>query len=237
MKRKNKKFYDQKRLRADSRMLSKGINTLYQGRTGINPTERYGVSEGQVALKRSLRTQLRVKISATKEILRTTKNPVEIVKTFLKTKSEGQYKTGPLIEEGFEKGDSGKITITKKRKKYYKNINHYRPVLTHELVHSIHLPSNDASANAFESYLIKSLKKSKRKLDSRQIANRSFKLEKISKKLYEQNAKKYEKIDNVSLSDVGNSFGKIAFKIENQTRKPGAELFFLKKILNGKITN
>ncbi len=231
---KRRKFSNQSRLMADARMLSKGINTLYQGKIETNPSERYGANESQVVLKRSLKSQLRCKISSAIETSKITKNPLKIISAFIREQNIGEYRNGPVAEEGYEKRDNGRIRITKKKGTYYKNRKKYRAALMHEFFHSTHIPPNDVGAHAFENYLENKLNKSKLKRTSQDIVNRAIALEILLKKLNEMKLGEYETKNKMSPAKVGEELGIIANDIELQTGKRGSGLFFLKEILIGK---
>lgn len=227
-------FSDQSRLRADARMISKAINTLYQGKKGIKQGERYGVSENQVALKKSLRAQLRNKTSSAIETFKVTKNPLKSIRAFSKETNIGEYRNGPMTDEIIEKRDNGKIRITKKRGNYYKNRKSYRAALAHEFFHSTHLPPNNVGAHAFENYIENRLNKKRTKRTPKEIVDRAIALEIILKKFSKMKLGEYERVGKTSLKSIGTELGEIASDIESQTRKRGAGLFFLREVLNGR---
>ena len=227
-------FSNQNRLRADTRMVSKGINTLYQGRIGSISTERYGVSENQVSLKKSLKAQLRTKFLSAVEISKQTKNPLKIISIFFRESNIGEYKNGPLTDEIVEKRDTGNIRITKKRGQYYKNRKGYRAALIHEFFHSTHIAPNNVGAHAFENYIENRLNKKRKKRTPKEIVDRAIALEIILKKFSKMKLGEYERVGKTSLASIGTELGEIASDIESQTRKRGAGLFFLKEVLNGR---
>lgn len=225
----NKKrvFSDQNRLRADARMTSKAINTLMIGREGL-AKDRFGVQEKNVFLRKNVRKRIGAKIRSFKETKKDSNNILKAIKSFLKTDLQGQYESGFLTDEIFEKQDRGKINITKKRKNYYSNKKHYRGILAHELIHSMHLPRENIVANAVESYLTRK----KRNYKTQEITSLVKKLKQALKQTndseYSRGSKKF------SESQTGNIIGILATELETKIKISGSGLFFIREINFGK---
>jgi hypothetical protein len=223
-------FSNQNRLRADSRMASIGLNSLLTGKKEVRPEMRLGVPEERVFLKRNLRDNLRVKIINTREHSRHTKNPFKLLKTFFKSKLRGKYTSGHLSDEIVEKQDRGKISITKKRGKYYKNRREYRSILFHELVHSMHLPNELMISNSLEKYFDLVGKKTRR-MSSKEIIELAIKTQELKKKFDGTNIAEYSRNGKkMSWSKIGFNFGIIAINLDKATRKKGMGLIFLREI-------
>ena len=224
-----RRFNQSQRLKADARMSSRALNTLVLGNKRVKEGTSYGVNEKSIALKRNFLERLKLKTREARSTFKKSKSIKQTVKTFLRVDLTGQYRSGFLSDE-MDGVDRGQIKIIKKRGNYYKNRKDYRGNLIHELVHSMNLPKNNFSANAFQSYFKRG--KIQTDLSSETLVKNARRIKIALKESYFSEHEINKK--GLSQANVGEYIGDFAVRLETKLDQPGLGIIYIREVMFGK---
>jgi hypothetical protein len=223
----NKFFSDQSRLRADARMASRALTTLQASKN----SESTAVMPGNVFLTRNLKRRFGFKIENAKREYKKSRNIFSTMREFLrKSNVFGHYESTGHFGDDFR--PIGKVRITKKKGRYYKNRKGYRSSLFHEVFHSMQMGSGETFANAIDTYMENS---EKRRRSLKQVSSDAKKLSAATQKLKQLEINEYDSSTiGVSPHQIGGALGYIARELERISGKNGQGLFFLRDVEKGK---